>query len=194
MDRTVYLDYAATTPTDQRVVDAMLPFFTERYGNANSLYALGRDAARALEDARERVAASIGAARPDEVIFTSGGTESDNTALIGLATAGGRTKGHIVVSAFEHHAVLEAYRMFAHSRSWLRRMEDDIRLGLSAEAAVEKEQSQARARLEMASDPYLRDRLHDLDDLSNRLLRILTGQGSDTGAEMPPDPDRKSVV
>lgn len=90
MDRTAYLDYAATTPTDQRVVDAMLPFFTERYGNANSLYALGRDAARALEEARERVATSIGAAKPEEIIFTSGGTESDNTAIIGLATAGGR--------------------------------------------------------------------------------------------------------
>ncbi|WBU59080.1 phosphoenolpyruvate--protein phosphotransferase [Paracoccus albus] len=88
----------------------------------------------------------------------------------------------------DHAQVLEAYRMFAHSRSWLRRMEEDIELGLSAEAAVEKEQSQARARLEMAADPYLRDRLHDLDDLSNRLLRILTGQGSDTGAEMPDDP------
>ncbi|MFN3276343.1 MAG: phosphoenolpyruvate--protein phosphotransferase [Paracoccus sp. (in: a-proteobacteria)] len=88
----------------------------------------------------------------------------------------------------DHVAVMEAYRMFAHSRSWLRRMEEDIRLGLSAEAAVEKEQSAARARLEMAADPYLRDRLHDLDDLSNRLLRILTGQGSDTGAAMPDDP------
>ncbi|WP_134679008.1 phosphoenolpyruvate--protein phosphotransferase [Paracoccus ravus] len=84
--------------------------------------------------------------------------------------------------------VLETYRMFAHSRSWLRRMEEAIDLGLSAEAAVEKEQSQARARLESAADPYLRDRLHDLDDLSNRLLRILTGQGRDTGAEMPVDP------
>lgn len=107
MDRTAYLDYAATTPTDQRVVDAMLPFFTERYGNANSLYALGRDAARALEEARERVATSIGAAKPEEIIFTSGGTESDNTAIIGLATAGGRAKGHVIVSEFEHHAVLE---------------------------------------------------------------------------------------
>jgi cysteine desulfurase len=107
MDRTVYLDYAATTPTDQRVVDAMLPFFTERFGNANSLYSLGRDAARALEDARERVASSIGATAPDEIVFTAGGTESDNTAIIGLATAGGRTAGHVVVSAFEHHAVLE---------------------------------------------------------------------------------------
>ncbi|MRR11345.1 cysteine desulfurase, partial [bacterium] len=107
MERTVYLDYAATTPTDQRVVDAMLPFFTERYGNANSLYALGRDAARALEETRERVARSINAAHAEEVIFTSGGTESDNAALIGIATAGGRSAGHIIVSAFEHHAVLE---------------------------------------------------------------------------------------
>ncbi|AUH66400.1 phosphoenolpyruvate--protein phosphotransferase [Paracoccus zhejiangensis] len=88
----------------------------------------------------------------------------------------------------DHVQVLEAYRLFAHSRSWLARMEEDIRRGLSAEAAVEKEQSLARARLERAADPYLRDRLHDLDDLSNRLLRILTGQGNDTGAELPENP------
>ncbi len=84
--------------------------------------------------------------------------------------------------------VLEAYRMFAQSRGWLRRMEEDIMRGLSAEAAVEKEQSQARARMEQVPDAYLRDRLHDLDDLSNRLLRILTGQGTDTGAQMPDNP------
>ncbi len=88
----------------------------------------------------------------------------------------------------EQKQVLEAYRMFAHSRGWVRRMEEDITRGLSAEAAVEKEQSTARARLETVPDPYLRDRLHDLDDLSNRLLRILTGQGKDTGAEMPESP------
>ncbi len=84
--------------------------------------------------------------------------------------------------------VLEAYRMFAQSRGWLRRMEEDIMRGLSAEAAVEKEQSAARVRMEQVADPYLRERLHDLDDLSNRLLRILTGQGQDTGAEMPENP------
>lgn len=88
----------------------------------------------------------------------------------------------------EQKAVLEAYRMFAHSRGWLRRMEEDIQRGLSAEAAVEKEQSAARNRLEQVEDAYLRERLHDLDDLSNRLLRILTGQGSDTGAAMPDNP------
>ena len=88
----------------------------------------------------------------------------------------------------EQKAVLEAYRMFAHSRGWLRRMEDDIQRGLSAEAAVEKEQSATRQRLEQVPDAYLRERLQDLDDLSNRLLRILTGQGGDTGATMPDNP------
>ena len=88
----------------------------------------------------------------------------------------------------EQLQVLEAYRMFANSKGWMRRMEEDISRGLSAEAAVEKEQSQARARLEQVSDAYLRERLADLDDLSNRMLRILTGQGADTGAEMPADP------
>jgi len=88
----------------------------------------------------------------------------------------------------EQLQVLEAYRMFANSRGWMRRMEEDIARGLSAEAAVEKEQSSARARLGQVPDAYLRERLHDLDDLSNRLLRILTGQGRDAGAGMPEDP------
>ncbi len=88
----------------------------------------------------------------------------------------------------DQREVLEAYRMFANSRSWLRRMEEDIAAGLSAEAAVEKEQSAARGRLGQSSDAYLRERLQDLDDLSNRLLRILTGQGRDTGADLPEKP------
>ncbi len=88
----------------------------------------------------------------------------------------------------EQMQVLEAYRMFANSKGWIKRMHADIDRGLSAEAAVEKEQSIARARMNQVADPYLRERLHDLDDLSNRLLRILTGQGRDTGAEMPEDP------
>ncbi|MGR3758634.1 phosphoenolpyruvate--protein phosphotransferase [Roseobacteraceae bacterium NS-SX3] len=88
----------------------------------------------------------------------------------------------------EQLQVLEAYRMFANSKGWMRRMEEDIARGLSAEAAVEKEQSQARARMSQVQDAYLRERLSDLDDLSNRLLRILTGQGTETGAELPADP------
>ena len=77
----------------------------------------------------------------------------------------------------EQREVLQAYRMFANSRSWIHRMEEDIASGLSAEAAVEKEQTAARTRMAQVPDAYLRERLHDLDDLSNRLLRILTGQG-----------------
>ncbi|MFP7570336.1 phosphoenolpyruvate--protein phosphotransferase [Marivita sp. S2033] len=88
----------------------------------------------------------------------------------------------------EQVQVLEAYRMFANSKGWLRRMQENIDRGLSAEAAVEKEQSDVRARMSQATDVYLRERLQDLDDLSNRLLRILTGQGTRTGADLPDDP------
>jgi phosphotransferase system, enzyme I, PtsP len=88
----------------------------------------------------------------------------------------------------EQLEVLEAYKMFANSKGWRRRMEEDIQRGLSAEAAVEKEQSAARSRIGQSNDPYLRERLHDIDDLSNRLLRLLTGQGDDTGAEIPNNP------
>lgn len=87
----------------------------------------------------------------------------------------------------EQKKVFEAYRMFANSRSWLARMEADVQNGLSAEAAVEKEQSLARTRLSAAGDAYMRERLSDLDDLSNRLLRILTGQGANTDA-LPENP------
>lgn len=88
----------------------------------------------------------------------------------------------------EQQDVLEAYRMFANSKGWMRRIQEAIQSGLSAEAAVEKEQSLARSRMGQSKDSYLRERLADLDDLSNRLLRILTGQGKDTGAEMPENP------
>ncbi len=88
----------------------------------------------------------------------------------------------------EQRQVLEAYKMLVRSRGWLARMVEDIGAGLSAEAAVEKEQSMARGRLEQSPDPYIRERLNDLADISNRLLRLLTGQGKDTGAELPENP------
>ncbi len=88
----------------------------------------------------------------------------------------------------EQRQVLETFRMLAASKGWKRRMSEDIAAGLSAEAAVEKEQSSARTRLMQSPDPYMRERLNDLDDLSNRLLRILTGQGRDTGADLPENP------
>jgi cysteine desulfurase len=105
--RDVYLDYAATTPVDERVVEAMLPYYTEMWGNPNSLYRRGRDAYTALESARERVASAIGAAKPNEVLFTAGGTESDNAALAGIMARTPESRRHVIVSAFEHHAVLE---------------------------------------------------------------------------------------
>ncbi|PKQ30338.1 MAG: cysteine desulfurase NifS [Actinobacteria bacterium HGW-Actinobacteria-10] len=108
--RSVYLDYAATTPVDPRVVDALLPFMTERFGNPSSLYEIGRDAHAALEDARERVAACIGARHPTEIVFMGSGTESDNSAIIGIAERKAPNGGHLVISAFEHHAVLESAR------------------------------------------------------------------------------------
>jgi cysteine desulfurase len=103
----VYLDHAATTPVDPRVLEGMLPFFTEHAGNASSLHAFGQEARRAVDRARAEVAATIGA-RPAEVVFTSGATESDNLAVLGVALASGHRGRHIVTSAIEHHAVLEA--------------------------------------------------------------------------------------
>lgn len=107
--KTVYLDNAATTPLDQRVLDAMLPFMTENYGNANSAHHLGQRAKVELEDAREKVAHIINA-EPSEVIFTSGGTESDNAVIKGVMAVSG-TKKELVTSHLEHHAVLHPIEM-----------------------------------------------------------------------------------
>ena len=103
--RTIYLDHAATTPVDPRVVEAMLPYFSEAYGNASSLHHKGREASDALEGARETVAEVLGC-KPREVIFTSCGTESDNLALRGVAfSQAERGKRHLITTAVEHHAI-----------------------------------------------------------------------------------------
>jgi cysteine desulfurase len=103
--RTIYLDHAATTPVDPAVVEAMLPYWTETYGNASSLHHKGREASDALEKARETVADILGC-KPREIIFTSCGTESDNLAIRGVAFAQAeRGKRHLITSAIEHHAV-----------------------------------------------------------------------------------------
>ncbi|MFO7957395.1 MAG: cysteine desulfurase NifS [Candidatus Brocadiia bacterium] len=102
---TVYMDHSATTPVRPEVVEAMLPYFEEKYGNASSVHHKGREAREAVEDARRTVAAHLGAA-PDEIVFTSGGTESDNHAIRGVAAAAGERGRHIITSAIEHHAVL----------------------------------------------------------------------------------------
>lgn len=104
----LYLDHAATTPVRPEVRDAMLPFLGEECpGNPSSIHAAGRAARKALEDARERVAARLGAA-PREIVFTAGGTESDNLAILGGARANAARGRHVVTSAIEHHAVLAA--------------------------------------------------------------------------------------
>ena len=112
----VYLDHAATTPVDPRVLHAMLPFFTERAGNASSVHGFGQDARAAVDQARAQVAATIGA-RPSEVVFTSGATESDNLAVFGVALAAEARGRHIVTTAIEHHAVLEACHLLE-QRGW----------------------------------------------------------------------------
>ena len=103
--RLIYLDHAGTTPTDPRVLEAMLPYFTQLYGNPSSVHTIGQEARYALDGARERVANVLGC-RPSEVVFTSGGTESDNAAIQGVATALHETGNHIITSGVEHHAVL----------------------------------------------------------------------------------------
>ncbi len=102
----IYLDYAATTPLHPEVLNAMLPYLTESFGNPSSIHSLGQEAKEAVGQARQKVAALIGA-KSEEIVFTSGGTEADNMAIIGIALAN-RAKGdHIVTSSIEHHAVLE---------------------------------------------------------------------------------------
>ena len=100
----IYLDHAATTAVDPRVVEAMLPYFTTEYGNASSVHALGREAHEAMERARQTVADILGA-DPNEVIFTSCGTESDNLAIRGVAFASRKKGNHIITSPIEHHAI-----------------------------------------------------------------------------------------
>jgi cysteine desulfurase len=111
--RTIYMDHAATTPVDPAVVEAMRPYWTERYGNASSLHHKGREASDALDEARETVASILGC-RDREVIFTGCGTESDNLALRGVAFAQAeRGKKHLITSSIEHHAVSHTVEQLA---------------------------------------------------------------------------------
>ncbi|WP_410510327.1 cysteine desulfurase NifS [Methanosarcina hadiensis] len=106
-NRTIYMDNSATTPVRKEVVEEMLPYMTENFGNPSSIYDLGKVSKRAVEEARKKVANAIGA-EENEIYFTSGGTESDNWALKGIAFAN-RNKGkHIITSSIEHHAILHA--------------------------------------------------------------------------------------
>ncbi|SNX55312.1 cysteine desulfurase NifS [Thermoanaerobacterium sp. RBIITD] len=101
----IYLDNAATTPIRSEVLNSMMPFFDNRFGNPSALYSHGQEAKKAIEEARDKVAVAIGASA-DEIFFTSGGTESDNWALIGAAYALKNKGNHIITTSIEHHAVL----------------------------------------------------------------------------------------
>jgi len=103
--RKVYLDHNATTPTHPEVVKAMLPYYEEVFGNASSIHQFGQQARKAIDKAREKVADFIGA-KPEEIVFTSGGTEADNFAIKGVAYANEKKGKHIITSSIEHHAVL----------------------------------------------------------------------------------------
>ena len=104
-DGIIYMDHAGTTPLDPQVLEAMMPYFSERFGNPSSMHIIGQEAKRALDEARERVGRVLGC-RLSEVVFTSGGTESDSTAVKGAATALQGTGNHIITSCIEHHAIL----------------------------------------------------------------------------------------
>ena len=131
----IYLDHAATTPCDSRVVEAMRPYFFERYGNASSPHAFGRQARKAIEGAREELAGLIGAS-PTEIIFTSGATEANNHALFGVAQAQ-KTKGkHLIISAIEHHSILVPAKRLAKDGYDITYIMPDVH-GLINPAAIE---------------------------------------------------------
>src|SRR4030042_1296861 len=105
----IYLDHAATTPTHPDVVQAMLPYFSEAFGNPSSIHSVGQETKAPIEEARDKVARLVGA-RSEEIIFTSGGTEADNFAIKGVAFANQGKGNHIITTSIEHHAVLEPCR------------------------------------------------------------------------------------
>ena len=101
----IYLDHSATTPLDPEVLQKMMPYFTEKFGNANSMHSFGQEGAYAVDEARRKIASLIGA-KPTEIYFTSGGTEADNWAIKGMAMKMREKGNHIIVSSIEHAAIL----------------------------------------------------------------------------------------
>lgn len=112
MDKRIYFDHAATTPVDPRVLEKMLPYFTQKFGNPNSQHAFGRETVCAVDDARDEIAACIGA-KSSEIYFTSGGTEADNWALRGAAYSFANRGRHLIVSAVEHPAMIATAKELA---------------------------------------------------------------------------------
>src|SRR5437764_8815633 len=113
----IYLDYNATTPLCAPALEAMLPFLKRHYGNPSSVHAAGREARAGIDDARDRLAALLGA-KPHELIFTSSGTESNNLAVLGLARAQAQRGRHLICTITEHHAVLNTFEHLAQRESF----------------------------------------------------------------------------
>jgi cysteine desulfurase len=145
MGRTIYFDYNATTPLDSAVRDAMLPFFTESWGNPSSVHHVGQQARAVLDDLRDRTARLL-KAKPSEIIFTSGGTEANNLAIFGTARHLASKGKHLITSAVEHHAVLhcfdylEAKECFQVTRlpvdSWGRVSPEDLKKALRSDTTL----------------------------------------------------------
>ena len=137
MKKRIYLDYAATTPVDPRVIKAMLLYFSEKFGNTMSLHSFGQEAKQALEESREVVADLMGA-KPDEIIFTSSATESNNLALKGIAFANRGRGNHIIISAIEHPCIMESAKWLESQGFEVTRLKVD-KYGLVNPKDVEKE-------------------------------------------------------
>ncbi|PKM78392.1 MAG: cysteine desulfurase NifS [Firmicutes bacterium HGW-Firmicutes-15] len=141
--KSIYMDHSATTPVDPEVFNAMIPYYTDIYGNASSVHSQGQKAARAVEQAREQVALLIGAS-PGEIIFTSGGTEADNQSIITFMAANPHKGKHIITSAIEHHAIL-------HTCEYLSKQGFEITvLPVNPEGVVEPDTLRAALRADTA--------------------------------------------
>ena len=157
MERPIYLDHAATTPVDARVLEAMLPYFGERYGNASSQHGMGREAAEAVEWARQQVAGLLGA-DPREIYFTGGATESNNLLFKGVARAEayGRLAKHFVTARTEHHAVLDPLLTLEQEHGF-----EVTRLGVNDQGLVDLDQ----LREVLARNPRLVSIMHANNEL-----------------------------
>ncbi len=136
----IYFDHAATTPTKPEVLDAMMPYFTQNFGNPSSVYQIAQINRKAVDDARESIANVIGA-KPNEIFFTSGGTEADNWAIKGIAGRKNRKGNHIITTTIEHHAVLhtcEYLEKHGYEVTYLEVDEDGLVTPEQVEAAIKE--------------------------------------------------------
>jgi cysteine desulfurase len=174
MSDPIYLDHAATTPVDPRVVEVMLPFLTERWGNPSSVYQRGRDAKRALDDARDSMS-DVLHCRPNELIFTSCGTESDNLAVKGVAFARAAHGKHLITTKIEHHAVL-------HTCEWLEKHFgfEVTYLGVDGTGLVHPAELEAAIRPDttLVSIMYANNEVGTLQPLAD-LVRVVKGKRED---------------